>query len=318
MKCKNFLCVLLFILGGLEAQGSESIKPDTPNAGQSHLLECVGALLSSQSHKSLEDKFTKEVHGMVWTSLRIATILNHYANPFFVPKRVKVNLYHFFLAGITEVTTRINRVSFINSTLFNVLKELDILEDFQFFLLKQLGFDRNNLGPFLIEPGGCLILDIISGNLARKLVRLKDDNMVLDEDIIDMIYHSGQIIASQTLLFRDLISEDLNSLGPVDLNHLVLAVLKFENPIHGFLLDHINDLEDEIYPKLILQTTNTNYHFNAVSFQSSLMSLISLIRAANGVDIISPGNLSFLEALEQKISEGPFQEIYLTFNRSGK
>ncbi len=162
MKFKIFLymfLLLLFISGELEAQESKSTNPDRLNVRQRNPLECTSALLLPQLHGNPKNNFTEEVHDMMWLSLRIAIILNHQANPFFTPKEVKVNLYHFFLAGITEITAfeMPNEESLIDGTLFNILKELNVLEDFQFFLLKQLGFDRNNLGPFKIKSEGGLI-----------------------------------------------------------------------------------------------------------------------------------------------------------------
>ena len=312
-----YIVLLLFVSENLEAQREKIRMKLKPNMSQRNLLGCINALLSSQSHKSFKDNFVEEVHDMFWTSLRIATILNYYANPFFITKKVKVNLYHFFLAGITEITVsgKPTEISFIDSTLFNILKELDILEDFQFFLLKKLGFDRNNLGPFKIRSDGGLILDINgSSRLANKLIRLRDDNMVFDESVFYMmIYPFEQAIASHIPLSQDLELEKLNSLTPIDLRHLFLAVLEFDNPIRRFLLDRFDDLEDEVYSKLTLQTTNTDYLFNVFMFQ------VPLVEVINDVSDDIYSNRSLLRFLKEEFLEELFQEIqeiYLVFRSS--
>ena len=317
----------------------ETIRPERPTNRQRDLLESMNqpaALPSLELHGNLENASLKELDDMMWASSRIAVVLDLKANPLLKLQDVKINLYHFFLAGITEITTfeMPADISFIDGAVFTTLKELGILEEFQFFLLGQLGFDRDNLGPFEIRPDGGLILDIDSPLLINKLLTINEDTIAPNEEVLNMIDQSILIKASPALLSQRLKPENSDSLNSIDLSHLFLAILTFENPIRSFLLDHLTDpptllertvgwlfdswsaeprkikeLKAKLYPRLTPQTTGTNYHFDIGSFHSTLLLFTALSTSTPPPDIFSDHDY-FLKILEQETSE----PIYLTFN----
>ena len=82
------------------------------------------------------------------------------------PNVSSINMKVLLLSALTTVKVTSPRkgvfhnFSLIDETLFTVFKNLEILEDVQAFLLSQLGFNNDNLGPFSRRYEGGLILHL--------------------------------------------------------------------------------------------------------------------------------------------------------------
>ena len=112
--------------------------------------------------------------------------------------------------------------------LFTVLQRLGILEDTQNFLLNQLGFINNNLGPFKMRDGGCLIFHLRTS------------------PVIPMATHFDYSEAASTLL--DAIGkstlqntqEGSSQILPTFSERLLLTVLELDIPLRSFLFEALN------------------------------------------------------------------------------
>ena len=153
---------------------------------------------------------------------------------------IQINLTLIFLGAITEVKVDsedkgvFHDFSLIDGMLFTILKRLGILEATQTFLLSQLGFNDNNLGPFKKRPGGGLTLHFNIPPTASMATHFDYDETV--SAILDTIGKS-------TL---QNVQEGSTQSFPTFSQRLLLIVLDVDIPLRTFLfeaLDKKNALE---------------------------------------------------------------------------
>ena len=144
--------------------------------------------LSSQKDKRINALSIEAQNMFIMSSLIVSQLQ---------PNVSSINIKVLLLSAFITVKVNSQRkgvfhnFSLIDRTLFTVLKNLEILEDIQTFLLSQLGFSDGNLGPFSRrhERGLILHLDedpslpmIVNFNYDSTINRFLDKIMELEKD----------------------------------------------------------------------------------------------------------------------------------------
>ena len=118
--------------------------------------QCPSALSHSNVEKT--EQFSNESQDMMLIASLMASQMQTTSQ--------KINSSLILLSAITEVKVAgqnkgsFHNLSLIGGTLFTVFKRLNILENFQNFLLNQIGLSESNLGPFSMSTEGELILHL--------------------------------------------------------------------------------------------------------------------------------------------------------------
>ena len=165
---------------------------------------------------------------------------------------MQINLTILFLSTLTEVKIgsqdkrTFHHLSLIDRTLFNVFKQLGILEDIQTFLLSQLGLSSDDLGPFSIRDSGGLTLHLNTPpSVAIRDLWPLAVNLLME---IQLSASSSIMMAnyfnydeSTEILFKKIRDIKRRALwGPAFAEALLLAALEFRNPLRSFLFDALN------------------------------------------------------------------------------
>ena len=155
------------------------------------------------------------------------------------PAPIQINPIMIFLAAITEVEVHgqdkgvFHKFSLINRTLFTVLKRLNILEDIQTFLLNQLGFNSNNMGPFSIRAGGGVTLHLETSPTISTISHFNyDERVSLFLNVI------GRPRQNETGNQNS--QERLSQDTPTFPEYLLLAILDVDIPSRTVLFDTFN------------------------------------------------------------------------------
>ena len=175
------------------------------------------------------------------------------------PLHLQVTLYHIFLAAMTEVHVDDGPVTYTNLELMAFLREHNLLEDFQNLLLNNLGLNRDHLDSLFKKKS--------------------DGTLILNTD--------KQFDHSSTPIFNDyapdtdrLLTEMAQDLDPKDFpNNFFLYVLKFDNPIQRFFLDHLTEPSPSIFFNRIVDKISDRFLGGFLSLPDEKPLRIMIIKA---------------------------------------
>ena len=114
-----------------------------------------------------DDQRFRELSPQAQNMMQIASLIAQVTHTNTLP--AKVNLYHILLAALTEVQLTDEAIHHLNlvdidsenkNVLFVVLKNLEILRDFQRFLLEKIGLNSSDPDPFQFQSDGSLLLHL--------------------------------------------------------------------------------------------------------------------------------------------------------------
>ena len=208
---------------------------------------------------------------------------------------LQINPTLIFLGAITEVKVNnksksiFHNFSLIDGMLFTVLKRLEILESFQAFLLSQLGFTNNNLGPFSIRDSGGLTLHLNSPPSISTIIHFnydKDTNDLLD--VINKFKWIKRRIAQNPPTFSE---------------YLILAILELNIPLSAFLFEALDtkdtmEIKNLLYPlfnkvrqNLKLSTGRSNQILKEITNQQTKKEILQ-----EALDLFKDENMTIVEA----------------------
>ena len=134
------------------------------------------------------------------------------------PSDPQVTLYHIFLATMTEVRVNGGPMTYTNPSLLNFLRRHNLLEDFQNFLLNNLGLNRDHLDTlFEKKSDGTLILN--TDTQLDHNYKTNFNNYTPDTDT----------------LLTEVTQYEINDF----FNDFFLGALLFNNPIRRFFFDRL-------------------------------------------------------------------------------
>ncbi len=142
------------------------------------------------------------------------------------PSDPQVTLYHIFLAAMTEVRVDGAPITYTNPKLLAFLRERNLLENFQNFLLNNIGLSRDQLGPlFEKNSDGMLILNTdiqFDRNSASDFNNYTPD--------------ANRLLAEMTQE-KEIDVQETEKTGALLPNDFFINVLKFDNPIRDRLTE---------------------------------------------------------------------------------
>ena len=144
-----------------------------------------------------------------------------------------------FLSAITEVKVEgedkgiFHNFGFRDRILLTAFKRLGILENLQTFLLSQLGFKGDHLGPFSIRAEGGVIFHLTSSPLISTIINFNYDKDT--HDLLDVIARLKQMDEHIKNTKRKSIQEI-----PTFSEYLFLALLDLNIPLSTFLFKTLN------------------------------------------------------------------------------
>ena len=142
----------------------------------------------------------------------------------FRPSSPQVTLYHIFLAAMTEVHVDGAPITYINPSLLAFLRRQNLLEDFQNFLLNNIGLSGDRLDSlFEKKSNGRLVLNTN--------IRF-DHNYISNFDSYTPDANRLLTIVTQN---KEIDSDSFS-------NDFFLYILRFDNPIRKFFFDHLTEL----------------------------------------------------------------------------
>ena len=137
------------------------------------------------------------------------------------PSNPQVTLYHLFLAAMTEVYVDSVPMTYTDINLLDFLRRENLLEDFQSFLLNNIGLSRNHLDSlFEKKSDGVLILNL-------------DVNKPFDHN--NTSDFNSYTSDANRLLTR------VTGIGRTKDFHFFLYILLFDNPIRRFFFAHLTE-----------------------------------------------------------------------------
>ena len=135
------------------------------------------------------------------------------------PLNPQVTLYHIFLAAMTEARVDGRPITYTNSELLDFLRREDILEDFQNFLLDNIGLSGDRLGSLFDKRS--------DGTLIFNTDKQFDHNTT--SNFSNYTPDTDRLLTAMT--------EDKEA------NDFFLYMLRFDNPIRRFFFERINEKE---------------------------------------------------------------------------
>ena len=139
------------------------------------------------------------------------------------PLNPQVTLYHIFLAAMTEVHVNGGPITYTNPELLAFLRRHNLLEDFQSFLLSNVGLSYDHLDSlFEKKSDGTLILNW-------------NTDMRFDRNYISDFSN----YASDTDRLLTAVTQNEEAHLADFPNDFFLYVLKFDNPIRRFFFDRL-------------------------------------------------------------------------------
>lgn len=194
--------------------------------------ECDAALV-----KNLSYNLSNESVNVMLMASWLAAASHSQIEPVSLAAKPEVNLYHLFLATMTEIKTSHHNInlSLIGSTVHLVLSDFGVLEDFQAFLLSSLGFNGHSTGPFEVRPkkeeGG---ITLYVNDLSTLSV---DDHFAT----IDRLLNEAHNQRNADVNYRPGQGQESTLNPPISPEHFLLAILQFDNPIREFLFGLLNE-----------------------------------------------------------------------------
>ena len=145
------------------------------------------------------------------------------------PLNSQVTLYHVFLAAMTEVHVDGGPITYTNSELFDFLRRQNLLEDFQNFLLNNLGLSRDRLGSLFDKRS--------DGTLIFNTDKQFDHNTI--SNFSNYTPDTDRLLTEVTQKIEAGVREFSND--------FFISVLKFDNPIRRFFFERTpgRELDDQ-------------------------------------------------------------------------